>query len=122
MSKFLNHLNSLLGSMSIRKDEAQSMADNYNNLSDYKKAWIDGNYRSYGSIEEIETYLKEGANEDSYSKNKPLTKDEERDLTFMTISNKISSIESSVKTISSILVFFTIIWIISIVVIVSNLN
>jgi len=39
MSKFLNHLNNLLGSMSIRNEEAQLMADDYSKLSDSKKAW-----------------------------------------------------------------------------------
>ena len=42
MSKFLNHLNNLLGSMSIRNEEAQLIADGYSKLSDSKKAWIDG--------------------------------------------------------------------------------
>ena len=58
MSKFLNHLNNLLGSMSIRNEEAQLIADGYSKLSDSKKAWIDGNFKSYDSIDEIKKFIK----------------------------------------------------------------
>ena len=118
MSKFLNHLNNLLGSMSIGNDEAQNMADSYQKLSDSKKAWIDGNYKRYKSIEEIKNFLIEGSEENS----ELITKEDDRDLYLKIISNNITKIESSVSTISGILIFFTIIWVISIVVVVYNLN
>lgn len=118
MSNFLNHLNGLLGSMSIRNEEAQTMADNYQKLSDSKKAWLDGNYKSYDSIDEIKNYLSEGVEGVS----EPMLNESDRDLYLKTISNNITRIESSVSTISGILVFFTIIWIISIAVVIYNLN
>jgi len=118
MSRFLNHLNNLLGSMSIRNEEAQLMADDYSKLSDSKKAWIDGNFKSYDSIDEIKKFLKEGAEEIKT----PLSIEDERDVVLKTLSNNVARIESSVSTISGILIFFTIIWVISLAVFIYNLN
>jgi hypothetical protein len=118
MSKFLNHLNNLLGSMSIRNDEAQLMADDYSKLSDSKKSWIDGNFKSYDSIDEIKKFLKDGAEET----NIPLSIEDERDMVLKTLSNNVARIESSVSTISGILIFFTIIWVISVAILIYNLN
>ena len=118
MSKFLNHLNNLLGSMSISNEEAQLMADDYNKLGDSKKAWIDGNFKSYDSVDEIKKFLKDGAEET----NIPLSIEDERDMVLKTLSNNVARIESSVSTISGILIFFTIIWAISLAVFIYKLN
>ncbi len=118
MSRFLNHLNNLHGSMSIRNEEAQLIADGYSKLSDSKKAWIDGNFKSYDSIDEIKKFIKDGAEET----NVPLSIEDERDMDLKTLSNNVARIVSSVSTISGILIFFTIIWAISLAVFIYKLN
>lgn len=117
MSKFLSHLNNLIGSMSIKNEEAKLMADSYSKLSDSKKAWLDGNFKSYEGIDEIKKFLKEAE-----KNNKPLSLEEERDMVLKTLSNSVARIESSVSTISGILIFFTIAWVISLAVFISKLN
>lgn len=112
MEKFYKKLNHLLNTLQINRDKALQLQSKYEELNDSQKQYLEDNIGEYDSSKSFDEYfqksgIKDGEVDDYSEVGNPFE---------IEVVRQLKTLNSSVDVVKGILVFFSILWIIGVLI------